>query len=37
MRENSFLDKSARELNRRKGKIEMCGSSESDVAVFGVA
>jgi hypothetical protein len=37
MREKSFLDKSVRELNRGKGKVEVCGSSESDVTVFGVA
>ena len=37
MRENSFLDKSARELNREKGKIEMCRNSKSDVVVFGIA
>ena len=32
-----FLNKSVRELNRGKGKVEVCGNNKSDVAVFGEA
>jgi hypothetical protein len=35
MRENFFFF--FRELNRGKGKVEMCGSSKSDVVEFGEA
>ena len=37
MRDNLFLNKSVRELNRGKEKVEVCGSNKSDVAVFGEA
>ena len=38
MRDNFFfLNKSVRELNREKGKVEVCGSSKYDVTVFGEA
>jgi hypothetical protein len=39
MRENFFFffNKSVRELNREKRKVEVCGSSKYDVAVFGEA
>jgi hypothetical protein len=39
MRENFFffLNKSERKLNRGKGKMEVYGSSKSDVTVFGKA
>ena len=35
MRENLFLNKSKRELNKGKEKVEVCGSRKFDVAVFG--
>ena len=32
-----FLNKSVTELNRGKGKVEVCESNKYDVAVFGEA
>jgi hypothetical protein len=37
MRENFFLIKCERKLNRGKKKVKVCGSSKYDVAVFGEA
>ena len=37
MRDNLFLNKSVRELNGGKEKVEVCESNKSDVAVFGEA
>ena len=39
MREREFIfeEKCEREINRGKGKVKVCRSSKSDVAVFGEA